>query len=94
MILAGGGVRYSLAEREVLDFARRRGIPVAETIAGKGTPAHGDPLSLGVLGVPGTAAAMPPPGGCRHGVCSRNAATGFHHRVVDRVRARNTVRFA
>lgn len=57
LILAGGGVRYSLAEREVLDFARRRGIPVAETIAGKGTSAHGDPLSLGVLGVLGTAAA-------------------------------------
>lgn len=57
MILAGGGVRYSLAEQEVLDFARKRGIPVAETIAGKGTMLAGDPLSLDLLGVLGSSAA-------------------------------------
>jgi len=57
MILAGGGVRYSLAEEALLDFARRRGIPVAETIAGKGTMLSADPLSLDVLGVLGSSAA-------------------------------------
>ncbi|MBE2278101.1 MAG: 3D-(3,5/4)-trihydroxycyclohexane-1,2-dione acylhydrolase (decyclizing) [Rhodobacteraceae bacterium] len=57
MILAGGGVRYSLAEDEVLAFARKRGIPVAETIAGKGTMLAGDPLSLDLLGVLGSTAA-------------------------------------
>ncbi|MFV0360199.1 3D-(3,5/4)-trihydroxycyclohexane-1,2-dione acylhydrolase (decyclizing) [Tropicimonas sp.] len=57
LIIAGGGVRYSLAEAEVMDFARRRGIPVTETIAGKGTMIHGDPLGLGLIGVLGSSSA-------------------------------------
>ena len=36
LIIAGGGVRYSGAEKAVAEFAARRGIPVVETIAGKG----------------------------------------------------------
>lgn len=57
LLLAGGGVRYSKAEAEVLAFARRRGIPVAETIAGKGTVIHGDPIGLDMLGVLGSTSA-------------------------------------
>jgi 3D-(3,5/4)-trihydroxycyclohexane-1,2-dione acylhydrolase (decyclizing) len=57
LIIAGGGVRYSLAEKELLAFARARNIPVCETIAGKGTMLKGDPLSLDVLGVLGSSAA-------------------------------------
>jgi hypothetical protein len=33
-------VRYSLAEEALADFAMRRGIPVAETIAGKASLSH------------------------------------------------------
>jgi len=35
-IISGGGVRYSGASDAMADFATRRGIPFAETIAGKG----------------------------------------------------------
>ena len=30
--IAGGGVRYSEAEAAIADFAKRHGVPVAETI--------------------------------------------------------------
>ena len=56
-IIAGGGVLYSEAEREVQVFAERHGIPVAETQAGKSAMAHSSPLALGALGVTGTGAA-------------------------------------
>ena len=55
-IIAGGGVLYSEAERELLTFAQRHGIPVAETQAGKSAMAHSSPLALGALGVTGTGA--------------------------------------
>ena len=35
LIIAGGGVHYSLAEAELSEFASRFGIPVMETVAGK-----------------------------------------------------------
>jgi 3D-(3,5/4)-trihydroxycyclohexane-1,2-dione acylhydrolase (decyclizing) len=57
LIIAGGGVLYSGAERLLADFAGRRGIPVAETQAGKSALAHGHPMAVGSLGVTGTAAA-------------------------------------
>ena len=56
-IIAGGGVLYSEAEREVQAFAERHGIPVAETQAGKSAMAHSSSLALGALGVTGTGAA-------------------------------------
>ena len=36
LIIAGGGVHYALACETLADFATRRGVPVAETQAGKG----------------------------------------------------------
>ena len=36
ILISGGGVRYSLAGNVVADFAVKRGIPIVETIAGKG----------------------------------------------------------
>ena len=36
LIISGGGVRYSGAEDALAAFAKKRGIPMAETIAGKG----------------------------------------------------------
>lgn len=55
LLVAGGGVRYSAAERELARLADRRGIPVAETSAGKGTAECA--LALGGIGVNGTQAA-------------------------------------
>jgi 3D-(3,5/4)-trihydroxycyclohexane-1,2-dione acylhydrolase (decyclizing) len=57
LIISGGGVRYSLAEEALADFAMQRGIPVAETIAGKASLSHDHPCALGTVGVLGTSAA-------------------------------------
>jgi len=57
LVIAGGGVLYSEAERELLAFCRRFGIPSAETQAGKSTLPFDEPLNLGAIGVTGTAAA-------------------------------------
>jgi 3D-(3,5/4)-trihydroxycyclohexane-1,2-dione acylhydrolase (decyclizing) len=56
LIIAGGGVRYSAAESELVAFADALGIPVAETSAGKGV-GSGARLALGGIGVNGTRAA-------------------------------------
>jgi 3D-(3,5/4)-trihydroxycyclohexane-1,2-dione acylhydrolase (decyclizing) len=56
LIIAGGGVRYSGAEAELLRFVRRLGIPIAETSAAKGTIST-DELLVGGVGVNGTRAA-------------------------------------
>ena len=57
LIVAGGGVLYSQAERDLLGFAAAHAIPVVETQAGKGSLADAEPLNLGAIGVTGTAAA-------------------------------------
>lgn len=56
-VVAGGGVLYSEAERTLLNFALRRGIPVGETQAGKSALPDASPVNMGALGVTGTAAA-------------------------------------
>ena len=53
LIIAGGGVHYSQAATELATLARRVGIPVAETSAGKGS-LQDDDLSVGGIGVNGT----------------------------------------
>lgn len=57
LLISGGGVRYSGAEAALVDFATRRGIPVAETIAGKGAMTHDNPVYVGAMGIEGTEAA-------------------------------------
>ena len=57
LLIAGGGVRYSLAETEVARFAERRGVPLAETVAGKGTVAHDHPAHVGPVGILGSTSA-------------------------------------
>ncbi len=57
LIISGGGVRYSGAEAMLVDFAARRGIPMAETIAGKGAVTHDNPVYVGPMGIEGTEAA-------------------------------------
>jgi 3D-(3,5/4)-trihydroxycyclohexane-1,2-dione acylhydrolase (decyclizing) len=56
-IISGGGVRYSGASDAMADFATRRGIPFAETIAGKGAVLHDHPSYVGAMGIEGTEAA-------------------------------------
>ena len=57
LIIAGGGVRYSLAEGALTDFAAKHGIPVAETIAGRASLVHDHPNNVGPIGVIGAASA-------------------------------------
>jgi 3D-(3,5/4)-trihydroxycyclohexane-1,2-dione acylhydrolase (decyclizing) len=53
LIIAGGGVHYSLAESELADFARDHGIPVVETVAGKSSLVWDHPCNAGAIGVTG-----------------------------------------
>lgn len=57
LIISGGGVRYSGAEKALADFAVKRGIPVAETIAGKGSVTHNHPAHVGPIGIVGSTSA-------------------------------------
>ena len=57
LIISGGGVRYSFAETILGDFAKTRGIPLCETIAGKGAVVHEHPAYVGGIGVTGSASA-------------------------------------
>jgi 3D-(3,5/4)-trihydroxycyclohexane-1,2-dione acylhydrolase (decyclizing) len=57
LIISGGGVRYSLAEERLGSFAEARGIPLAETIAGKGAVTHNHPAHVGPIGVIGSSSA-------------------------------------
>lgn len=57
LLIAGGGVRYSLAEAEVASFAERHGIPLVETIAGKSSVSHDHPAHVGPLGIIGSSSA-------------------------------------
>ena len=54
LIIAGGGVQYSLATAELAAFAEAHRIPVVETIAGRANLRHDHPLNCGPLGVTGS----------------------------------------
>ncbi|SEQ10079.1 3D-(3,5/4)-trihydroxycyclohexane-1,2-dione hydrolase [Devosia sp. YR412] len=54
LIVSGGGVLYSLAENELLAFAKKHNIPVTETQAGKGAVDWKEPLNFGSTGVTGS----------------------------------------
>jgi 3D-(3,5/4)-trihydroxycyclohexane-1,2-dione acylhydrolase (decyclizing) len=57
LIVAGGGVIYSEATEILRKFVDQTGIPVGETMAGKGSLRYDHPLCLGGAGVTGTLAA-------------------------------------
>lgn len=57
LIIAGGGVLYSDAMVTLRRFVETTGIPVGETMAGKGSLRFDHPLCLGAVGVTGTSAA-------------------------------------
>ena len=54
LIVSGGGVIYSEAESQLLDFAKKHNVPVVETQAGKGAISWEEPLNFGSPGVTGT----------------------------------------
>jgi len=57
LIVAGGGVHYSGATEVLARFATDRGIPVAETQAGKGSLPWDHERNVGAIGVTGSSAA-------------------------------------
>jgi 3D-(3,5/4)-trihydroxycyclohexane-1,2-dione acylhydrolase (decyclizing) len=57
LIVAGGGLIYSEATETLARLAEATGIPVGETMAGKGSLRYDHPLSLGAIGATGTFAA-------------------------------------
>jgi 3D-(3,5/4)-trihydroxycyclohexane-1,2-dione acylhydrolase (decyclizing) len=57
IIVAGGGVIYSEASDILRRFVDQTGIPVSETMAGKGSLRYDHALSLGAIGATGTFAA-------------------------------------
>src|ERR1700722_14838626 len=61
VIIAGGGVHYSLATAALAEFAMRHDIPVVETIAGMSSLLHAHPCNFGTVGVTGT--------GCANTIC-------------------------
>ncbi|MEK4524067.1 3D-(3,5/4)-trihydroxycyclohexane-1,2-dione acylhydrolase (decyclizing) [Paenibacillus sp. FSL H8-0104] len=57
LLVAGGGVLYSEASAQLVEFAEAFGIPIAETQAGKSTVSWDHPLNVGAIGVTGSLAA-------------------------------------
>ena len=56
-IIAGGGAIYSEATDTLRQFVEQTGIPIGETMAGKGSLRYGHPLCMGAVGATGTLAA-------------------------------------
>lgn len=57
LLISGGGVRWSMAEAELLRFAERHDIPVVETVAGRTSFPSSHRLHCGPLGVSGCVSA-------------------------------------
>jgi len=53
LVIAGGGVHYSLAENELRGFVERHSLPVVETMAGKSCLTADHPALIGPVGVTG-----------------------------------------
>jgi 3D-(3,5/4)-trihydroxycyclohexane-1,2-dione acylhydrolase (decyclizing) len=54
VVIAGGGVHYSLAADELRAFAERHDLPVVETMAGKACLTADNPFLVGPVGVTGS----------------------------------------
>ena len=57
LLIAGGGVHYSLATEALAAFAERHNIPVSETCAGRAVLRHDHPHNIGPIGVCGSTSA-------------------------------------
>lgn len=54
ILIAGGGIQYSGAVKELTSFAETHQIPVVETIAGRANLLDSHPLNIGPIGVTGS----------------------------------------
>jgi acetolactate synthase-1/2/3 large subunit len=81
LIYAGGGIILSNASKELTAFARKSNIPVTMTMMGLGGFPENDPLSLGMLGMHGTAYA-------NHAVQASDLIIAIGARFDDRVTGR------
>ena len=57
LIVAGGGVHYSLATEALAAFAERHNVPVSETINGRAVLVHDHPMNVGPVGILGSTSA-------------------------------------
>jgi len=57
IIISGGGVLYSEAEKELSDFAKKHNIPVTPTVMGIGCMDYNDPYNIGPIGCLGVGSA-------------------------------------
>src|SRR4029453_8755290 len=57
LLIAGGGIHYSLAEDDLARFAEDHGLPVVETVAGKSSLTWDHPSFAGPIGVTGSSSA-------------------------------------
>ncbi|MCH4565332.1 3D-(3,5/4)-trihydroxycyclohexane-1,2-dione acylhydrolase (decyclizing) [Halomonas sp. EGI 63088] len=57
LLVSGGGVHYSLATETLARFAERHGVPVTETVAGRGALIHDHESNVGPIGVIGSSSA-------------------------------------
>lgn len=78
LILAGHGAMISDAGESLLNFAEKAGIPVTTTLLGKGIFPETHPLSLGMLGMHGTAYA-------NKAVCECDLLLNIGSRFDDRI---------
>ena len=78
IIFAGHGIIHSGAEREVIAFAERHGIPVATTLLGLGAFPASHPLALGMMGMHGES-------WVNHAIQNADLLLAFGMRFDDRV---------
>lgn len=81
VIYAGGGIIISEAAEELTELARKTNIPVTTTLMGLGGFPEDDPLSLGMLGMHGTAYA-------NHAIQDADLIIAIGARFDDRVTGR------
>lgn len=81
VLYVGGGVILSEASKELTRFARKANIPVTTTLMGLGAFPQDDPLSLGMLGMHGTAYA-------NHAIQNADLILAVGSRFDDRVTGR------
>jgi len=78
LILAGQGAMIAKADKELMDFATTLGCPVTNTLLGKGVFPENHELSLGMLGMHGTAYA-------NKAVCECDLLINIGSRFDDRI---------
>ncbi|HEY6395770.1 MAG TPA: biosynthetic-type acetolactate synthase large subunit [Candidatus Binataceae bacterium] len=81
LLYVGGGVQWSGASPQLIQFARGLGIPVTETLMGLGSFPASDPLRLGMLGMHGSY-------GTNTAVCNTDCLIAVGARFDDRVTGR------